>query len=85
MCTIIGYNSIYQDVFDGGVGTPDSESGFYLYYVGGVPIGSSTFEHGGSNPISIKGVTIPQTEVHSAESIMVSRSAPHILEKTQCI
>lgn len=73
MCTLIGYNAIYQDVFDGGVGTPTTSSGFELYYVGGVKISSSTYERGGTNPIK-SGVitTIQETELHTAENIGVS-------------
>ncbi len=67
MCTVVGWLTNYEDVF--GLGSVTTDSGFYLYYVGGVLIGASQFNHGGSNPIAMGGVTIPAKELNTAQDI----------------
>ncbi|KAK5170953.1 uncharacterized protein LTR77_004097 [Saxophila tyrrhenica] len=70
-CTLVGWVDVQGDFSNGRAPDPgDVTSGFDLYYVGGVQIGSSSFENGGSSPIGIDGVTIPQEEIGSGESIM---------------
>ena len=58
-----GWVETLVDVVSGTEPQPSSTFGFTLTYVGGKTLGSSQFGGGGSNPVAVKGVTIPPGEL----------------------